>query len=134
VLHRSSINSGDNRLSASPAHPEEVQVRVARLDDVLPSVRVDFIKMDVQGWEAEVLRGMKQTLESNPGLLMYFEYWPHGLRRAGEHPLTLFEILRQSGFAVFLPGQSEPLNAREIENLPNVYSGKRYVNLLAKQI
>ena len=133
TLHRSSFNSGDNRLSASPTHKDSVAVRIARLDDVLPDVKIDFIKMDVQGWEAEVLRGMNRILAANPALTIYFEYWPEGLRRAGEQLSAPIDILRQNGFEVFLQDQDEPLSARQIENLGQKYTGNRFVNLLGRR-
>jgi FkbM family methyltransferase len=133
VLYRTSFNSGDNRLKASPAHQDAVAVHIARLDDLLPDVKIDFIKMDVQGWEAEVLRGMERILRTNAKLTIYFEYWPEGLRRAGEHLSAPIDILRQNGFQVFLPDQGEPLTDRQIENLGQKYTGNRFVNLLAKR-
>jgi FkbM family methyltransferase len=51
-----------------------VPVTIARLDDILPDVPIDLIKMDVRGSEAEVLRGMDRMLERNVGLKIYFEY------------------------------------------------------------
>ena len=134
TLHRSTYNSGDNRLSSSAAHKESVPVNVVRGDDVLDGANIDLIKMDVQGWESEVLRGLEQTLRRNPALTVYFEYWPEGLRRAGEPLSSPVEILRQSGFSVFMPGENEPLSTQRIERLANVYSGKRFVNLVAKRL
>jgi len=133
TLYRTSFNSGDNRLTASPAHQDAVPVRIARLDDLLPDVKIDFIKMDVQGWEAEVFRGMNRILAANPALTIYFEYWPEGLRRAGEQLSSPIDILRQAGFAIFLPDKGESLSDRQIENLGQKYTGNRFVNLLARR-
>jgi FkbM family methyltransferase len=43
----------------------EIRVRVRRGDDVLANRRVDFIKIDVEGMEMEVLDGLEKTLEKN---------------------------------------------------------------------
>ncbi len=134
ALYRSGFNSGDNRLSASPKHRENVGVEIARLDDVLRGVKIDFVKMDVQGWEPEVLRGMEETLKSNPELTIYFEYWPEGLRRAGEHLSSPANILCGRGFKLFLPADEKaPLSSKQIEDLGKKYSGNRFVNLLARR-
>jgi FkbM family methyltransferase len=105
TLYRSSYNSGDNRLSDSARHREPVIVNIARGDDALSGAHIDLIKMDVQGWEAEVLRGLEQTLRSNPGLIVYFEYWPEGLRRAGETLSSPIEILHQCGLPFSFPAR-----------------------------
>ena len=108
TLHRSLLNSGDNRLAAkaSQAGPREaVGIRVERLDNVLAGERVDFIKMDVQGWEMEVFRGMQGLLDAsrNTDLTIYFEFWPQGLRDAGSEPVETLEFLVANGFAIHYP-------------------------------
>lgn len=103
-LHRSLFNSGDNRLSGPPAGAAAgtgVPVRVARLADVLPAgTTVDFAKVDVQGWEMEVFRGMEEMLAAGRPRQLLFEYWPEGLRRAGTKPVELLRYLEARGYAV----------------------------------
>ena len=108
TLHRSLLNSGDNRLAAkaSQAGPREaVKIRVERLDNVLAGERINFMKMDVQGWEMEVFRGMQRLLDAprNTDLTIYFEFWPQGLRDAGSEPLELLELLMANDFAIYHP-------------------------------
>ncbi|MEO7319970.1 MAG: FkbM family methyltransferase [Chthoniobacteraceae bacterium] len=88
------LNSGDTHLSRE-AQPGAAQVDVARLDTVLAGKRVDFFKLDVQGWELEVLRGMTGLFDANPALRLFIEYWPAGLRRAGTEPGALLDFLRE---------------------------------------
>ena len=71
------------------------QVDVARLDQVLAGKRVDFLKLDVQGWELEVLRGMTGLFAPNPALRLFVEYWPNGLRRAGNEPAELLAFFKE---------------------------------------
>jgi FkbM family methyltransferase len=102
-LWRNVFNSGDNRLSG-PAHGADaasvVEVPVRRLDGLHPGLAVDFIKLDVQGWELQVLEGMEGTLGRSPGVVLVFEFWPEGLRRAGAEPLELIRRLERLGFKV----------------------------------
>jgi len=133
-LYRSSFNSGDKRQSVSRRHGDGVPVCVARIDDIVCHEKIDFIKLDVQGWEAEVMRGMQRTLRRNPELAIYFEYWPKGLRNAGERPLAMTAVLGQCAFSIFLPGGLDPLSAREVEDLETTYTGNSSPNLLAKRV
>jgi FkbM family methyltransferase len=41
-------------------------IECARLDDELAGIKVDFIKIDVEGYEVPALRGMKKTLRMRP--------------------------------------------------------------------
>ena len=68
--------------------------------------RIDFIKLDVDGFEVEVLRGGKKTLKThNPSICM--ELSPYVLQERGDSFAALFEILRERGYQfVDLKGQS----------------------------
>ena len=105
-LYLSSYNTGDHRIYSTQsddddifnagAHRQSVRVAVLNLDDYLSEhgiSRVDLVKIDVQGAEMGVLAGMKKTLLSNPHLLLFTEFWPHGLRRFGVEPQSLLHFL-----------------------------------------
>jgi FkbM family methyltransferase len=124
------FNSGNNRLVESSQHATAVQVPITRLDDILPDLTVDWIKIDSQGWEIEVLRGMKETLRRNRSVCLYFEYWPAGLRHSGEDPASLTDILQANGFSIFLPDERVPLTQSEVAQLPHRRS---YFNLVARR-
>jgi FkbM family methyltransferase len=62
--------------------------------------KIAFVKIDVQGYEVEVVKGMKQVIARNPGLKIFFEYGPDGLIEAGYHPRELLEVLRDEGFQI----------------------------------
>lgn len=94
------FNSGDNRLGANPSASDVTQVEVVALDDILAGEPVDFVKMDVQGWELEVFRGMKRLWGANPQLRLYFEFWPYGLRQAGAAPVDLLHLLQESKWRI----------------------------------
>ena len=137
VLHRSLLNSGDNRLSASAGEAglrEGVTIRVERLDQALAGRRVDFIKMDVQGWEMEVFRGMQGLLDDpqNAAMTVYFEFWPRGLRDAGSEAMAPVDFLTGNGFAIYHPRRGEL--GSEVKDLPAVIAGLKgdaYTNLCA---
>jgi len=58
--------------------------------------KVDFIKIDVDGSEIQVLKGMEKTIEKNPNLKMIIEYYPKYLQDAGNNPQELLDILNKN--------------------------------------
>jgi FkbM family methyltransferase len=133
MLCRSRVNAGDNRLAKSKRMDwfKEVPVRVTTLDQILGPTRVDLVKIDVQGWELEVLKGMDQLLRTNPGLRIYFEFWQYGLRQAGCDPLEVFDYLQARSFRIHERAAGV---WRAIDNPTSFCSrlnGHKYVNLFA---
>jgi FkbM family methyltransferase len=78
---------------------------VTRLDDIVTSGdRVGLLKVDVQGYELEVLQGGMRTLRQTDALLIEVNYVPH---YAGSTSFDdLHSFLRNTGFS--LHGVSEP--------------------------
>lgn len=60
--------------------------------------RVDFIKIDVDGFEGKVFRGAAETLRRfKPRIL--FEITPSAMKQNGDDPLTLLHELRDLGYS-----------------------------------
>jgi hypothetical protein len=79
--------------STSGAKVTTLDTLVAQLD--LPSV--DFVKLDVDGFEVEVLRGARQVLAKyHPTIL--FEHAPYLLAEKGYDPAEVTALLRQAGY------------------------------------
>lgn len=136
TLQRNSVNSGDNRLgttTGTPFHSDLTVVPVCALQDALQGRRLDFIKMDVQGWEGEALRGVAALLEANPGLQIYFEFWPDGLRLAGTSIATLADTLRALGLRVMLAGAGPEAPAVDLPALARSLAPNAFTNLLARR-
>ncbi len=94
-------NSGHNSLFAGTAPGETLTVETVTLDAALADEpRIDVIKIDAEGSEPFILRGMTQILARNPGLRIFVEFAPEHLRRAGIEPLQWYEELAQLGLKV----------------------------------
>lgn len=88
AFETSTVNRGDHRLSRTDA---DVLVEVVRGDDVVEG-KVDFVKIDTQGAEVWVLRGLRETLRaSRPTMII--EFWPQALERLGCSARMLLEEL-----------------------------------------
>lgn len=98
VDHRT-YDAGDGRA--------RVTVPALALDDFVDrGVHVAALKMDIQGAELSALRGALRLLRNTERMLAVIEYWPYGLRAAGENPLELIELLASSGFTVRTVGNA----------------------------
>lgn len=91
----SSIN--DNNLGH---RVERVRVPLRRLDDLVPREhRVDFIKVDVEGAELDVLRGAAGLLRASRPVVL-FESTKSCMERFGRTPGETFEFLASIGYGV----------------------------------
>ena len=93
-LHLSPVNRGDHRLHPEAARRTRLRVPVVVLDDLLAGEPQVFVKIDVQGAEVAVLRGLERTLARNPALGVLCELSPGLLRQAGTDAEVLFAVLR----------------------------------------
>lgn len=79
-----------------------VEVPMTTLDEIAGDLgAIALIKVDVEGWEAHVLRGAARTLSQTECVLI--EINPEALRKAGSSPEEVFDLLRRAGFTKFLP-------------------------------
>jgi FkbM family methyltransferase len=81
---------------------ETVMVAMKTLDSVFPSGRVDFIKIDVEGFEESVLRGA-QTLLGDPARrprAIVVEVHPFAWEGVGTSSESLLELLTRNGYRV----------------------------------
>jgi len=70
-------------------------VRCVTVDDVLAGRSFDVAKIDVEGAEALVLRGMHETLARSPGAIVFIEC--HQPELGGTNPIELLSALRRGG-------------------------------------
>ena len=66
--------------------------KVMPVDLILPR-KVDFIKIDVDGAEPEVLKGLEETIKNNPQLKLIIEYYPKYIEMMGLNPKDVISFL-----------------------------------------
>ena len=135
ILSRLTLNSGDNHLGADPdgAFHRPIEVEVASLDSMMPSIRPDLIKVDVQGWELKVLAGMESLLTRVRALGIFLEVCPKWLRRAGDGPEDLYDFLGALGFTLYSCADWRPFDRPSYLAMAGRLKGQGHVDVFASR-
>jgi FkbM family methyltransferase len=140
TLYRDAANRGGHSLIRANVQQQagSSRVGVEALDGYaarhLAGRRIGFIKIDVQGAEAQVLAGAAGVLKRDaPDILL--EFWPHGMRAMGGEPIAAIEPLLKLGYAMAAVERGAPGNLRAlagVDALKRIDLGhpQAYVNLL----
>ena len=83
----------------------QVQVALTSLDkyfiDSNLADKINFIKIDVEGLEFSVLKGMKNILKNNKKIKILFEFMPKNTMEAGFTPIELLNYLTSHDFKLY---------------------------------
>lgn len=100
---------------------EAITVQCRPLDEAIPAAdhsRIDYVKIDVEGHEFGVLKGMSHILESNDHLKVIMEWSPRQLRDAGCDTTELVQWLsRHFSQAYIFRRELTPLTFKELPTL-----------------
>ncbi len=128
-------NTGQSFLgtsSQSQGRTVSLHVPVTTLDAVLGHLdRIDVLQMDVEGYEAHVLRGSATLMKKAPPLIV-LEWLPSLLSRAGQSPEDLRDVLHRAGYQLEtnLPnGKTKRLSKSDVKNLHST----NYDTIIARQ-
>ena len=102
-FHVSSITGHSSLYQLPEEEARSVQtIQVVRLDDVLKhEKRVDLVKLDVEGAEIDVLKGMKKVIKKNDDLAIIAEFGPSHLTRVGISADGWFSAFEKHGFKAY---------------------------------
>lgn len=137
VLFQNPENKADNRVYVSnDFHWETTEVVARPLDDLLAEQgirEIHFLKIDVQGFEQMVLRGIRETLRHSKKVILMSEFWPKGLREAGGDAQSYLDELSGLGFHLYElkerpRGKLVPLTDRE--KFIRKLKGRKYANMV----
>jgi FkbM family methyltransferase len=100
-LQSAPMNAGDTRVtSPSTGAHYSLAVPVVAADELLAGRAFDVVKIDVQGWEPEVVSGLERIVRSSPGIVLVVEFWPTRLRSRGLDPHEVLDRYRALGYKI----------------------------------
>lgn len=116
-----------------------VEVESVTLDDYMKKLNLDekvnFIKIDVEGAEPNVLEGSKEILEKNDHLKIFTEFNREVVKNYGTDPKKMIDLLYEKGFEIYLPNYKE--NKINLTNANELLTSKETllenINLLCKK-
>jgi FkbM family methyltransferase len=118
IFRHAGNNIGRSGTAGSPEAVSEGSVPVVRASDAIPRElwdRIRFIKIDVEGDERRVLRGLEPVLRALAvGAAVFVEVTPADLEVRGESADELLASMRQLGF--------------EALRVPNSYAARDYAH------
>jgi FkbM family methyltransferase len=112
MISEIATNSGQNRIIVSaPGRGATTSVQVVKLDDQLRELKkIDLIKIDVEGFEHQVLNGAGRILKENKPVL-FIEIDDKLLRANGSSAEALIQQVRKYDYQVYLAETKELLSA-----------------------
>ena len=92
----------------------------------------DLVKLDVQGWELEILLGLDETLRRSPAVRIVVEFWPGALRERDRDPAEVLHRYVEMGYSLraVIHGEPAELTLEEIVRVCDSGGPDGQVNLL----
>lgn len=94
-VYRSKLLNVDHRTYAVNNYASIEEIDANSIDELINNKtieKVDFIKIDIQGFELTAFKGMYQLLSTSSHLKIIAEYWPHGFKRAGTTAIEFYDF------------------------------------------
>ena len=134
ALEVESKNPGNTMVDSSSLRASRIAAMV-RGDELFAGRTFDVVKVDVQGFEAEVLRGMEGIIRKCRRIAVVAEFFPHALELRGTAPREVLEAYRALGLdrLVSVAGQLERLDDESLLALCARSGPNGFVNLLLQK-
>jgi len=128
----------DHRTYQPEEYDKVIEIDAVSIDDYLLGAKpagarkVDFIKIDIQGFEMQAIKGMTNTLSNNQNIKVISEFWPYGLSKAGSSVTEYYNFLRSLNFNCYLL-DNDSLSLLTIEKVKTLegLDKKHYFNIFA---
>jgi len=121
TLYHSDLLNVDHKTYATANYTSSTEIDCIAVDDIIPDLKVNFIKIDIQGYEYFAFKGMSKILLNNHYLKILTEFYPYGINQSGVSSIEFIDLLRQQQFTPFIceAGELIPLKEAEIPTYAN---------------
>jgi FkbM family methyltransferase len=134
LLYASRNNFGAHTLVKPDREARTIRVDVVPVDELVAAwPRVDFIKVDVEGYEPYVFEGLRETIARCPDIKILCEFDPSYILRAGRDPFAFLAELAALGFAFFDVGRGGAATETSLSQLRAALEGTRSAKNLLLQ-
>jgi FkbM family methyltransferase len=131
TLYVSALLNVDNRTYKTDSYSHFYEVKLVALDSVFAAgEKIAFVKLDIQGAEVPALKGMRQVIARNEKLVIFSEFWPYGLNRAGSSVKEYEALLKELGLSIYLMENGAIQKLAALDNYYNEDSFENYYNFI----
>ena len=115
---------------------DTLQVEGRPVDDVLAELgiqEVNFVKIDIQGYEQNAISGFRKTLARSQNVILLSEFWPKGLQESGGSATEYLQMLTDLGFTLYTLNEKPHGTVTPLEDwdaLITGLSGRKYTDIV----
>lgn len=129
-----SADKGDQRIYDSGDDRPFYEVRAVSIDNYFSKpIKIDWVKVDIQGAEGFALQGMRNTILANKEIKIVCEFWPYGIEQSGYGSQRFFHLLDEFGFRIYeLNERKGSIRLTNAEGLLAEYTpvSRKFTNLI----
>lgn len=132
-------NLGDHRIFPDIEERIAEKIQICSLDSIFFTQNrwPDVVKIDTQGAEGKIMEGASHLFNNNWRPLIFMEFWPYGLKKAGSNPLEVYDFLKKLNYNCFEINSAEAkiisldrVNLIQKISTPGMDSGLHYLDFM----
>ena len=112
---------------------KNIDVKICSLDKEFIDKKIDFIKMDIEGYEWNAIKGGKKILQEKHDVKLIFEFLPMALRANNVKPDTVLTYLLDIGFHIYAIDENMRLLDFSIDDFCTRHANYSSMNLFCER-
>ena len=130
-LYLCKYSNGMHRIYQSEICEGYVEIESSKLDDFFESVKfngnIDFIKIDTEGSEVNVIRGIKNIINMNENIKILIEFEPWSIVQSGHSPKELLTEIENHGIKIF------PIESTNVKYHSSQVESKKILKIISTE-